>query len=59
MKNTHMAIGDRFEVLYGSSDFPELSIPYDLHANSVLCTAIISRGCTGIQKIARVMTAHR
>jgi hypothetical protein len=43
MKNTHMVIGNRFEVVYGSSDFPELIIPYDLHANSVLCTAIISR----------------
>jgi hypothetical protein len=54
-----MEIENRFEVVYGSNDFPELYMPYDLHANSVLCTAIISPGCTGFQKIARVTTAYR
>jgi hypothetical protein len=59
MKKIYTVIGKRFEVLYGSSDFPELSIPLDLHANSVLSTAMISLGCTGLQKIVRLTTEHR
>ena len=54
MKNTHILIWNRFDVLYGSSDFPELKIPLDLHANIVLSTAMISLGCTGLQKIVRL-----
>ncbi len=59
MKKTHTVIGKRFEVLYGSSDFPELIIPLGLHVNSVLSTAVINLGCTGLQKIARLTTEHR
>jgi len=60
-KYTHIdwELGNIFEVLYGSSDFPELSIPLDLHATSVFSTAIISLGCAGLQKVARLTTEHR
>ena len=59
MKNTREVIGNIFEVLFGLSELPVLSIPLDLHANSLLSTAIISLGCTGLQKIARLTTEHR
>ena len=59
MKNTRIVIQNRFEVFYGLSDFPELNIPLDLHANSVLSTAVINLECTGLQKIARLTTEHR
>jgi hypothetical protein len=39
--------------------FQSLSIPLDLHAISVLSTSMISLGCTGLQKIARLTTEHR
>ncbi len=52
-------IQNRFEVLYVLSDFPEISIPLDLHANRVLSTAVINLGCTGLQKIARLTTEDR
>ena len=52
-------LGAHSRLLYGLSDVPDLSIPLDLHANSLLYTAIISLGCTGLQKIARLTTEHR
>ena len=44
MKNTSVVIRNTFEVLHGLSDVPELRIPLDLHANSLLSIAIISQG---------------
>ena len=52
-------LGAHSRLLYGLSDVPDLSIPLDLHADSLLSTAIISLGCTGLQKIARLTTEHR
>ena len=59
MKNTREVIGNIFEVLFGLSDFPVLSIPLDLHVNRLASKASISQGCRGLQKIARLTTENR
>ena len=59
MKNTREVIGNIFEVLFGLSDLPVLSIPLDVHVNRLVSKASISQGCRDLQKIARVTTEHR